>query len=115
MSDTERFDEIDEEIDALHGACEQYEQAIGLLGELLTAVVMTIPRQGACYEFAAERIDRVLTARDAMPGRSLEEIPRRLAEQLRDDLRSFASLDGGPPPPNAPRRARFSIITGGRQ
>jgi len=115
MNDGARFDDVEEEIAALRGACEQYEQAINLLGELLTAVVMAIPREGARYESAAERIDHVLTARDLMPGRSLEDIPRRLAEQLRDDLRSFANLDGGPPAPSSPQRVRFGVISGGKQ
>lgn len=114
MTDDARFDEIDEEIAALHGACEQYEQAIGLLSELLTAVVMAIPREGARYDLAATHIENFLANRDAM-GKAIAEIPRRLAEQLLDDLSNFAGLDGEPPAPNSPPRMRFSVIQGSKE
>jgi hypothetical protein len=111
MKDEERFAEIDEEIAALRGACGQYEEAIDLLAELLTAVAVAIPQEGAGYGRAAERIDRVLTHRDAMAGKPLGEIPRRLAEQLRDDLRSFAAVDAGPPAPDSTQRVKFRVIS----
>lgn len=105
-----RFAEIDEEVTALHEACDQYEDAITLLSEMLTALAMAIPRQGANYEGAADRIDRILSMRDTRPGKPLGEIARRLAEQFRDDLKTFAAMEN-PPPPESPNRAKFRLIT----
>ncbi len=114
MNAEERFAEIDEEVAALHEACEHYEQAIELMSEMLTALAMAIPRQTANYEAAAERIDHILSRRDMMPGKPLGEISRRLAEQFRDDLRGFAAMNS-PTPPDSPKRARFQVISGGRE
>ncbi len=113
MADSQRLDEAEEEIAALRGACEQFDDAIGLLAEMLAAVVMAIPRDGARYGIAADRIDRILTHRDAMAGKGLGYIPRRIAEQLRDDLRGFAAMRDTDPDPLPPTRPHFRIIEGG--
>lgn len=113
MSDSQRLDEAEDEIAALRGACEQFDDAIGLLAEMLTAVVMAIPRDVARYEAAADRIDRILAHRDAMAGKGLGDIPRRIAEQLRDDLMSFARMRGTQPEPDPPPRPCFRVIDGG--
>jgi len=110
MSDDERFAEVDEELDALRSACEQYEDAIGLLAELLTAAVIAIPRESARYENAAARAEHVLEARETPGRKPLGLIPRRLIEQFRDDMKSFAGILGGPPEPSSPKRTRFQVI-----
>ena len=108
----ERLDKLGEEIKALRAACEQYEQAIGLLAELLTAVVVALPRESARYDLAAAHIEYVLAN---LNGKILAEVPRHLAEQLLGDLRSFVAADGLPPEAGSQQRVRFAVIRGSKE
>ncbi len=108
----ERLAELDEEVTVLHDACEQYELAIELIGEMFTAIALALPRDAA-FEAAADRLDQLLENRAARPGKPLPQIPLRLAEQFRDDLRMFATMGDGPRPAPTSPRAKFTVIRGG--
>ena len=107
----ERLNELDEEIQALHQACEQYEIAIELVGEMFTALAMALPRHSG-FAAAVDRLTHTLENRAARSTRPLAPIPLRLLEQFRDDLKMFAGIDETPPPAPTSPRAKFRIIRG---
>jgi len=67
MDIDERFNEIDEELEGHRAGLEQHEDVIAMLSELLVAVAMSIPRDGAQWGAGIARLDRVLEGR----GRSI--------------------------------------------
>ena len=106
----ERITELEEEIEGHRTGLDEHEDVIVVLGEMLLAVALSIPREHACWTLGASRIDRVLEER-AATNRPLGSMATKLLETLRGDLRCVA---GGaePPDPAAPSRPQLRLIRG---
>lgn len=110
MEISKRVEEIEEEIEGHRIGLGQHEDVIIVLEEMLLAVALSIPRDGASWSLGASRLDRVLEER-VVTNRPLGSMATKLLQILRDDLRMLAS-GAEPSDPGSPSSPPLFLIRG---